>query len=164
MGDGRRAKHKRKAETISASRLSPPASPACELCSQTGGELLWRDDRCRVVLIKDPDYAGFCRVIWNAHVREMTDLVNAERRHCMRVVFAVERALRTVLEPHKINLASLGNTTPHLHWHVIPRFAGDAHFPNPIWGRRRRAEYRRGTVISSSQLGKLLASELSKSL
>ena len=34
----------------------------------------------------------------------------------------------------KINLASLGNKTPHLHWHVIPRFKLDRHFPNPIWG------------------------------
>ena len=24
--------------------------------------------------------------------------------------------------------------TPHLHWHVIPRFKDDKHFPNPIWG------------------------------
>ncbi len=99
----------------------PPlvAPPLCELCAQTGGELLWRDKRCRVVLVADPDYAGFCRVIWHAHVREMTDLTAAEQAHCMRVVFAVERALRDVLNPHKINLASLGNMTPHLHWHVI---------------------------------------------
>jgi diadenosine tetraphosphate (Ap4A) HIT family hydrolase len=23
---------------------------------------------------------------------------------------------------------------PHLHWHIIPRFEGDPHYPNPIWG------------------------------
>ncbi|HXD50505.1 MAG TPA: HIT domain-containing protein, partial [Burkholderiales bacterium] len=38
----------------------------------------------------------------------------------------------------KINLAAFGNMTPHLHWHVIPRNADDAHFPNPIWGERQR--------------------------
>jgi diadenosine tetraphosphate (Ap4A) HIT family hydrolase len=111
----------------------------CELCTHTGGSVIWRDANCRVVLVRDPDYAAYCRVIWNKHVREMTDLSPAHRAHCMRVVFAVERALRDVLAPDKINLASFGNMAPHLHWHVIPRFARDAHFPNPVWGRRRRS-------------------------
>lgn len=115
----------------------PPVA-RCELCSQIGGKLFWQDNRCRVVLVRDPDYAGYCRVIWNSHVREMTDLPAAQRAHCMRVVYAVERTLRSVLEPDKINLASFGNMAPHLHWHVIPRFARDAHFPNPVWGKRRR--------------------------
>jgi diadenosine tetraphosphate (Ap4A) HIT family hydrolase len=44
-----------------------------------------------------------------------------------------------VLDPLKINLASFGNMTPHLHWHVIPRWADDAHFPQPVWGPRQRA-------------------------
>jgi diadenosine tetraphosphate (Ap4A) HIT family hydrolase len=37
-----------------------------------------------------------------------------------------------------MNLASLGNVTPHLHWHVIPRFADDSHFPQPVWGAAQR--------------------------
>jgi diadenosine tetraphosphate (Ap4A) HIT family hydrolase len=78
-------------------------------------------------------------VVWNAHVREMTDLAPAEREHFMLVVYRVERALRELLSPDKINLASLGNQVPHLHWHVIPRFADDAHFPDPVWGAKRRA-------------------------
>jgi diadenosine tetraphosphate (Ap4A) HIT family hydrolase len=106
----------------------------CELCSQTGGTLLWRGEHCRVVLVEDADYPGFCRVIWNRHVKEMTDLSEDERDACMDVVFAVESAVREALQPDKINLASLGNMTPHLHWHVIPRHMNDKHFPQPIWG------------------------------
>jgi diadenosine tetraphosphate (Ap4A) HIT family hydrolase len=68
----------------------------------------------------------------------MTDLPLAERRHLMNVVFAVESAVRQMLQPDKINLASLGNLTPHLHWHVIPRWRGDRHYPNPIWGEMQR--------------------------
>ena len=149
---------------LSASRLSPDASPRCELCEQPGGKVLWRDDKCRVVLVADPDYPGFCRVIWNAHVREMTDLAGAGRRHCMRVVFAVEHALRAVLAPHKINLASFGNRTPHLHWHVIPRFERDAHFPNPVWGERQRPGRRRKSVDAASKLRAALVESLAKSL
>ena len=138
-------------------------SPACELCSQAGGKLLWRDAACRVVLIADPDYPGYCRVIWNPHVREMTDLASVERQHCMRVVCALERALRIALKPCKINLASFGNLTPHLHWHVIPRFEDDPHFPQSIWGERQRAGRGRTVPATAQRLRALLAAELARS-
>ena len=106
----------------------------CELCETAGGTPIWSDERLRVVHVEEPGYAGYFRVIWKAHVREMTDLTEAERAHCMRVVFGVEAALRERLRPEKVNLGSLGNMTPHLHWHVIARFRDDPHFPNSVWG------------------------------
>jgi diadenosine tetraphosphate (Ap4A) HIT family hydrolase len=110
----------------------------CELCNQVGGTLLWQDAACRVVLVQDADYPGFCRVIWNQHVKEMTDLSSDDSARLMATVFAVEAAMRDALHPDKINLASLGNLTPHLHWHVIPRYTHDKHFPQPIWGTAQR--------------------------
>jgi diadenosine tetraphosphate (Ap4A) HIT family hydrolase len=56
----------------------------------------------------------------------------------MNVVAGVERGLRIFLAPDKINLASLGNAVPHLHWHVIPRYRDDSHFPEAIWGALQR--------------------------
>ena len=110
----------------------------CELCENAGGEVLWEDDFCRAVWAYEPDHPGLCRVIWDRHIKEMTDLKSAERERLMRVVFALERALIDVVEPDKINVASLGNRVPHVHWHVIPRFLDDPHFPNPIWGAKVR--------------------------
>ncbi len=98
--------------------------------------MLWSDTHCRVVRVEGPDgvaFPGFCRVIWNGHVAEMSDLAPAERAHLMRVVLRVEQTLRELMQPDKINLASLGNVVPHLHWHVIPRWRDDSHFPRPIW-------------------------------
>lgn len=106
---------------------------SCELCLTTGETLLWRNQYCRVILVEDIDYPGFCRVIWNEHIKEMTDLTMQMRSELMNTVFAVESAVREVMQPEKINLASLGNMTPHLHWHVIPRYIDDKNFPNPIW-------------------------------
>ena len=106
---------------------------ACELCDGPGGEVLWQDTLCRVVLVEMAGYPGFCRVILNRHVSEMSDLPDTERRRLMHVVFTAEDVLRRLMCPHKINLASLGNLVPHVHWHVIPRFTDDAHFPQPIW-------------------------------
>ena|SRR5688572_5297997 len=110
----------------------------CELCEDEGGEVLLHDPFCRVVLPGNPDHPAVCRVIVHRHVREMTDLGTAEQERLMRVVFAVERALRSVMAPDKVNLASLGNVTPHLHWHVIPRFHDDRHFPDAVWSAPRR--------------------------
>jgi diadenosine tetraphosphate (Ap4A) HIT family hydrolase len=112
---------------------------SCELCDKDGGGLLWRDDFCRVVRPAVEGYPGFCRVIVNRHVREMSDLAPAERERLMRVVFACESVLRRLYRAEKINLASLGNAVPHLHWHVIARFQRDAHFPDAIWAAPRRA-------------------------
>lgn len=110
---------------------------ACELCAGSGN-VLWASPACRVVNVEDPALPGFCRVIWNAHVREMSDLVPAARNELMRVVFAVEAALRECWNPDKINLASFGNVVPHLHWHVIPRWRDDRFFPEPVWGTVQR--------------------------
>ena len=113
-------------------------APVCELCEPTGDIIVQRRD-WRVVLVDDLHYPGFCRVIWNQHVKEMTDLTSGQRAELINVVWQIEAAIREVLAPHKVNVASLGNVVPHLHWHVIPRFADDVHFPNPIWGQIERS-------------------------
>jgi diadenosine tetraphosphate (Ap4A) HIT family hydrolase len=110
----------------------------CEFCSSPGGAVVWQNDLCRVVRVDEPDYPGFVRVILKRHAREMTDLEEAERQGLMAVVFAVEAAVRETMRPDKMNLASLGNMTPHVHWHVVPRYADDRHFPGPIWASPKR--------------------------
>jgi len=110
----------------------------CLLCREDGGEIVVKDALLRVVLVDDVDLPGFVRVIVNAHKKEMTDLDADARTRLMQAVFAVEQVLREVLAPLKVNVASLGNAVPHVHWHVVPRFADDAFFPQPIWGPRQR--------------------------
>ena len=100
--------------------------------------MLWQNELCRVVRVDEPDYPGFCRVILKRHATEMTDLDPAERDGLMAVVYAVEEAIRATMQADKMNLASLGNMTPHVHWHVIPRFRDDRHFPGPIWAPPKR--------------------------
>ncbi len=113
----------------------------CELCKSPGGELLWQDEFCRVVRVDDHDYPGFCRVILNSHIKEMSDLNPDEQGRLMTVVVKVEHVIREVMKPDKINLASLGNKTPHLHWHIIPRYLRDKHFPNAIWAKAERENF-----------------------
>ena len=100
--------------------------------------MVYRDQKLRIVLVDDAGYPGLCRVIWNDHVKEMTDLAPEDRTFLMNVVWQVECAVREAMQPDKVNLACLGNLVPHLHWHVIPRYVDDAHFPGPIWAAAQR--------------------------
>ena len=106
----------------------------CPICTADNEDILLRTPNLRVIAVHNEAAApAFCRVIWNDHIAEMTDLSAAERAEIMEMVYKVEAAMRQVFRPAKINLASLGNVVPHLHWHVITRFENDANFPAPIW-------------------------------
>lgn len=112
------------------------------MCASPGGRLVWQGGEYRIVIAEDTA-APVLRVIWNAHVREMSDLGTAEQRVLMRAVFTAESELRALLAPDKINLASLGNQVAHVHWHVIARFTDDSWFPDSIWSGLRRPGSRR---------------------
>ena len=133
---------------------------ACDLCANVGGELLWQDARLRAVHVEESGYPGYCRVIWKQHVKEMSDLAQADRNHCMNMVFAVEAVLRELMVPDKVNIASLGNFTPHVHWHVIPRFSDDAHFPQSVWGERQRAGRGAAPQEMPARIARALAARL----
>src|SRR5471032_977039 len=117
---------------------SPSFRPACELCREAGGTLVFQSARWRVIRAEDVAFPAFYRVVWRAHVAEWSDLSLADQAAMMGAVGTVERVLRDALAPTKINLASLGNVVPHLHWHVIARFDLDSHFPAPVWAAAAR--------------------------
>ena len=110
----------------------------CPLCIEDGGICLVRTKQYRIVAPCEPEFLGLIRVIWNEHVVEMTDLEILPRNDFMRAVYFVEESVRQMMNPDKINLASLGNAVPHLHWHISPRWFDDSYFPVPIWGQRQR--------------------------
>ena len=75
----------------------------------------------------------------------------------MQVVFAVETVVRRLFAPDKINLASFGNMVPHVHWHIIPRWQDDRHFPEPVWGNAHRDGEVQRPVVSDATLAAALA-------
>lgn len=115
---------------------------SCVLCDGDGGLVVARTPQFRVVRVVDGEEAqrfpAFYRLIWNAHVAEFSDLPVTDRHACMDAVTEIERVLRALLAPTKVNLATLGNVVPHLHWHVIARFDWDSHFPAPVWAAAQR--------------------------
>jgi diadenosine tetraphosphate (Ap4A) HIT family hydrolase len=115
----------------------------CVLCCDFADEIvLVKQPLYRIIWVRDdPGYVGYLRLILNQHVKEMTDLDDDTANLLLRVMLRLERYIRHYLSPDKINLASLGNQVPHLHWHIIPRYFGDKHYPNPIWGAVTHPNY-----------------------
>lgn len=139
----------------------------CALCGPDDAKAVHpvaRSRQWRVVRVLDnPDHPAFWRVIWNDHAAEMTDLMPSERSDLMQTVCKVESVIRRELQPHKINLASLGNVVPHLHWHVVARWADDPHFPQPIWGARQQEApmaHRMRLEVALPQVDRAIQTEL----
>lgn len=110
----------------------------CPLCTAVGGALVFQGEKFRVIRADEAGFPAFYRVIWIDHLAEFSDLGPEDRSLCMAAVNVVELALREQLRPTKINLATLGNVVPHLHWHVIARFEWDSHYPAPVWCQAQR--------------------------
>ncbi len=69
---------------------------------------------------------GYTLVIWRGrHVVEPTDLEDEEASGYWLEVLEVARALQQHYRPLKMNYETLGNTVPHLHTHLVPRYLED---------------------------------------
>lgn len=110
----------------------------CPLCESPGGVEIARTPLWRLVRAEEAGFPAFYRLVWNEHVREFSQLPAAQRAECLEVVVHVETLLIRHLQPSKVNLASLGNAVPHLHWHVVARFDWDSHFPGSVWAQAQR--------------------------
>jgi diadenosine tetraphosphate (Ap4A) HIT family hydrolase len=108
------------------------------LCDAAGGHVLFEADKFRLIRAEEEGFPAFYRVVWTDHVAEFSDLAAGDRALCMDAVACVERVMREHLSPDKMNLAAFGNVVPHLHWHVIARFAWDSRFPAPVWAPAQR--------------------------
>ena len=78
---------------------------------------------------------GYVCVVAKRHVLEPYELPSDERREFWEdVLFAAERVAR-LLHPMKVNYEIHGNSLPHLHAHIYPRFRGDRFVGGPIDAR-----------------------------
>ncbi|HXD83944.1 MAG TPA: HIT domain-containing protein [Rudaea sp.] len=95
----------------------------------------------RVLLMDDARFPWLILVPRRAHLRELTDLGDAEQRLLLGEINRCARVLQTLFAPDKLNIAALGNVVAQLHVHVIARYALDAAWPRPVWGIGEREPY-----------------------
>jgi len=104
----------------------------------------------------DVGHPGYTIVIWRGrHVAEPMELSPDEASGYFTEVMRVARAIETHYKPIKMNLEMLGNSLPHLHTHVIPRFLDDGAPGTPA--RFMGADYRPEVVRPEGDIARELA-------
>jgi diadenosine tetraphosphate (Ap4A) HIT family hydrolase len=109
----------------------------CPMCAQERpdetdyGTRIFAGEVADAYLQKEGKQRGYTVVIWRgSHVVEPTELGPAEAAAYWAELLRVGRAIEEHLSPVKMNYETLGNSLPHLHTHVMPRYADD---PKPGW-------------------------------
>ena len=94
-------------------------------------------DNSYVVLGDAQFYRGYCILLAKHHAREMFELPREEALALFDEVRSVAQAINAVVKPLKLNYECLGNTEPHVHWHIFPRYASEEEGLRlgPIWVR-----------------------------
>jgi diadenosine tetraphosphate (Ap4A) HIT family hydrolase len=90
-------------------------------------------DHSYVILNRDQFFPGYTLLFSKTHVTELFHLDRRVRGELMEEVSRTAKALFDVFRPDKINYELLGNMVPHMHWHLVPRFASEKVWPRPIW-------------------------------
>lgn len=90
-------------------------------------------DLTKAYLHDDQFFPGWTVLVLRRHATELFDLTKDERGRLIEEVSEVATALALAFEPVKLNYELLGNQTPHIHWHVIPRLAGDPAPGDAVW-------------------------------
>jgi len=87
-----------------------------------------------VLLMNARQWPWLVLVPHRAEIREIHELSESDQQTLMAEIVRASRSLTQLVQPHKINVAALGNMVPQLHVHVIARFTGDPAWPKPVWG------------------------------
>jgi diadenosine tetraphosphate (Ap4A) HIT family hydrolase len=88
-----------------------------------------------VTLADEQAYRGYCLLLLKDHHDHLDHLPLERQVRLWEDVTQVAAAVRSRLEPVRLNYACLGNYVTHVHWHVIPRYADDPEPQHPIWVR-----------------------------
>ena len=111
----------------------------CPMCSRWDGDADLRIielPNSYVILNRDQYFPGYTLLFTKTHATELFHLDRSVRTALMEEVSTVALALYTTFTPDKINYELLGNMVPHIHWHIVPRYASERLWPLPIWAEQ----------------------------
>ena len=123
--------------------MTPP-EPQCGICGlidriRAGKfrDFIAELDHSYVILGDAQFYRGYCVLLAKHHAREMFMLPRGDALALAGELFSVAEAINTVVNPLKLNYECLGNSEPHVHWHVFPRYQSEDEKlrRGPVWER-----------------------------
>lgn len=114
----------------------------CFACDQIASIRAGRNDdfvaelsESYVALADEQAYRGYCILYLKTHEEQLPALSVERQARLWDDVARVADALTKEVQPLRLNYACLCNLLHHVHWHVIPRHAGDPEAQHPIWVR-----------------------------
>ena len=117
--------------------MTPP-NP-CPFCTLPPERILQRNASGMLVCDGFPVSPGHSLVIPHRHVGSFFELTEVERSDLLALLDQAKQVLDALRQPDGYNIgindgAAAGQTVPHLHIHLIPRYQGD--LPDPRGGVR----------------------------
>jgi diadenosine tetraphosphate (Ap4A) HIT family hydrolase len=121
---------------------------SCPLCEVEQERILHRSHLAIALMDAFPVSQGHCLIIPCRHVGSWFDTTQQERRDMIRLLDEARNSIKQRHDPAGFNIGindgtAAGQTVPHLHVHLIPRYAGDAGDPRGgvRWVLPERADY-----------------------
>ena len=100
-------------------------------------------------------YRGYTVFICKRHVGELHELENDFKLSFLKEMSQAAEAVFKAFNPDKLNYEMLGNTEPHLHWHLFPRYKSDPNFKRPIWVVDKQIRQADSTIASLEEIKQL---------
>ena len=105
----------------------------CPICrALADGDAIAELDVTRLMMGEDAPMRGYAWLPFRRHVIELHDLTESEATAFIHDVQKVSRAISRATNAVKLNYEIHGNTVPHLHIHIFPRYAGDPFEGGPV--------------------------------
>lgn len=86
-----------------------------------------------VVLGDNQFHKGYTLFLFKNHVKELHELNPKTKMLFLKEMSDVAKAIYKSFSPTKLNYELLGNSYPHMHWHIFPRYKNESNFNKPVW-------------------------------
>ena len=103
---------------------------------------------CQLRLMNNSDFPWVILVPEKKDIVEIMDLKANEFNKLNPEILQVAKIIKSVFNPDKLNIATLGNIVPQMHIHIVARFKNDKLFPKPVWGH----EFNRYSLDKSQEV------------
>lgn len=85
-------------------------------------------------LSRNQAYQKTCSLIYDMQDAVSISVLTSEQwRNFADDLQRAEQAIQHVFKPDHLNIEGLGNSVPHLHFHIVPRYRSDPQWGRPIW-------------------------------